>query len=70
MKYYDGMGRDVTAYVAKLEKTVEELKAQISVTKPTEEPIQSSEAALENVEVMENVAKPKTVRRKRKVANP
>ena len=69
MKYYDGMGRDVTAYVAKLEKTVEELKAQISVTEPTEEPIQSSEA-LENVEVMENVAKPKTVRRKRKVANP
>ena len=57
MKYYDGMGRDVTEYVTGLEKQLEELKAKL----PTEEkPVETVEP--EEVGFLEDVPKPKTRR--------
>ena len=55
MKYYDGMGRDVTEYVAGLEKQLEELKTKLT-TPPKPETVEPEE-----VGVLEDV-KPKTRR--------
>jgi hypothetical protein len=56
LKYYDGMGKDVTDYVLKLEQRVAELEAKSTlITEVASEPV--------DVGIMEEEPKPK----KRKV---
>ena len=66
MKYYDGMGRDVTDYVTGLEKKIAELEAK------TEKPAETSGKwiPLETpVDIHGSEIEPKPVRRPRKVAD-
>ena len=63
MKYYDGMGRDVTDYVTGLEKKIADLEAKI--TTPTE--TSGKWIPVEPQVTVEDITKP--VRRARKVAD-
>ena len=63
MKYYDGMGKDVTDYVAGLEKKIAELEAQKGM--PTE--TSGKWIPVEPEVTTEEITKP--VRRPRKVAD-
>jgi len=63
LKYYDGMGRDVTDYVTGLEKKVAELEAKIG--KPVE--TSGKWISVEPEVTVEEITKP--VRRPRKLAD-
>jgi len=73
MKYYDGMGKDVSDYVAGLEATVAELKAKLElhlapiISNVAEQVFPSSEPTTGSVETTE--VKPKPRRRNEPDAN-
>ena len=66
MKYYDGMGRDVTDYVVGLEQTVADLKAMLDYK--MQEPTLNLTSP-ETAGSVETVAIPKPRRRTEQVAN-
>jgi len=73
MKYYDGMGKDVSDYVAGLEQAVAELKAKLElhlapiISNVAEQVFPSSEPTTGSVETTE--VKPKPRRRTEPDAN-
>jgi len=66
MKYYDGMGRDVSDYVAGLEATVAELKAKLELA-PKASTLNLTSPDI--VGSVETVATPKPRRRTEQVAD-
>ena len=73
MKYYDGMGKDVSDYVAGLEATIAEMKAKLElhlapiISNVAEQVFPSSEPTTGSVETTE--VKPKPRRRTEPDAN-
>lgn len=66
MKYYDGMGKDVSDYVTGLEQTVAELKAKLELAP------KASTLNLTGPEIVgsvETVPKPQPRRRTEQIAN-
>lgn len=66
MKYYDGMGKDVSDYVAGLEQTLAELKAKLELTTKASTLNLTSPEIAGNVEA---VPKPQPRRRTEQIAN-
>jgi hypothetical protein len=66
LKYYDGMGRDVTDYVTGLEAKIEQLEKQIApkVAETDTKWLSTNQAVTDSVGVVEEEPKPKPKKKK------
>ena len=70
MKYYDGMGRDVTEYVAGLEKKIALLEGKLGISPPTVSLKTETTEKSTPLETVEEIDKPQTAKKLvKKVAN-
>ena len=73
MKYYNGMGKNVTGYVSDLEKTIEELKAKLRLIESKQavavEPEEEVVMTLQTEEIEKLKESPKPKKRVKKVAD-